>query len=124
MAKKKATVQQTAAKRVLDVLHRKEAYSESTAVGYEAFKNISYPTQVIAYTIANLMENGVVKRTQDERFYFDEQNWNQLKKKVNVGYLVLFQKSLAFTDYEKRLLHVVFIRLLSNLFLFEKPFPK
>lgn len=81
MAKKKATVQQTAAKRVLDVLHRKEAYSESTAVGYEAFKNISYPTQVIAYTIANLMENGVVKRTQDERFYFDEQNWNQLKKK-------------------------------------------
>ena len=36
MAKKKATVQQTAAKRVLDVLHRKEAYSESTAVGYEA----------------------------------------------------------------------------------------
>ena len=48
MAKKKATVQQTAAKRVLDVLHRKEAYSESTAVGYEAFKNISYPTQVIA----------------------------------------------------------------------------
>ena len=89
MAKKKATVQLTAAKRVLDVLHRKEAYSESTAVGYEAFKNISYPTQVIAYTIANLMENGVVKRTQDERFYFDEQNWNQLKKKVNVGYLVL-----------------------------------
>lgn len=89
MANKKTTVQQTAAKRVLDVLYRHNANSEATAVGYEAFKNISYPTQVIAYTIANLMENGVVKRTEDERFYFVEENWNKLKKKVNVGYLVL-----------------------------------
>ena len=63
--------------------------STLVAVSYTHLDVYKRQTQVIAYTIANLMENGVVKRTQDERFYFDEQNWNQLKKKVNVGYLVL-----------------------------------
>lgn len=89
MASKKTTVQQTAARRVMDILKRKQAFSPETAVGYDAFKNISYPAQVVAYTIANLMENGVVMRTGDERFYFVEENWKKLTKKVNSVYLLL-----------------------------------
>ena len=86
MSKKKTkSIQQTAVQKVLEILHAKKAYSEKTAVGYDAFKNMTYPTQVIAYTLANLMENEVVKRTEDERFYFVEENWNKLKKKISLS---------------------------------------
>lgn len=89
MAKNKATVQQTAARRIMDTLKRRQAFSPDTAVGYDAFKNIPYPTQVIAYTIANLMENGVVQRTGDERFYFVDENWKKLSRKVSSVYIAL-----------------------------------
>lgn len=91
MAKKNKapTVQQTAARKVMDILKRNYALTPDTAVGYEAFKNLPFPTQVIAYTLANLMENGVVQRTDDERYYFNEVNWNKMVKKVNFAYVGL-----------------------------------
>lgn len=91
MAKKNKTptVQQTAARKVMDILKKNYALTPDTAIGYEAFKNVPFPTQVIAYTIANLMENGVVMRTDDERYYFVEENWNKMVKKVNFAYVGL-----------------------------------
>ena len=44
------------------------------------------PTQIIAYTIANLMDNGVVKRTDDEKYYFDQKAWDKVVRKVNFAY--------------------------------------
>ena len=53
-------------------------------------KNIKLTTQVLAYTIANLMQEKVVIRTEDDRYYFSEVNWARLERKVLGSYSFLF----------------------------------
>lgn len=89
MANKKKTPGQTAARMVMDVLKKNYAFSADTAVGYDAFKNLRLETSVIAYTIANLMESDVIMKTGDERYYFVEENWKKVVKKVNFAYVIL-----------------------------------
>ena len=64
MATKKNTAGQTSARMVMDVLKKNNAYTADSAVGYDAFKNLRLSTAVIAYTIANLMETGIIMRTE------------------------------------------------------------
>ena len=78
MAKKKTTTGQTSARMVMDVLKKHYAFTPDTAVGYDAFKNLRLSTSVIAYTIANLMETDVIMKTDDDRYYFVEKNWNKV----------------------------------------------
>lgn len=86
---KKNTAGQTSARMVMDVLKKHHAFSPNTAVGYDAFKNLPLSTMVIAYTIANLMESDVVMKTGDDRYYFVEENWKKMVRKVRVGYGVM-----------------------------------
>ena len=86
MAKKKTTTGQTSARMVMDVLKKHYAFTPDTAVGYDAFKNLRLSTSVIAYTIANLMETDVIMKTDDDRYYFVEKNWNKVVHKVNFAY--------------------------------------
>ena len=89
MAKKKTTTGQTSARMVMDVLKKHYAFTPDTAVGYDAFKNLRLSTSVIAYTIANLMETDVIMKTDDDRYYFVEKNWNKVVHKVNFAYVIL-----------------------------------
>ena len=86
MAKKGKTTQQTAARKVIDILKKNYAFSPDTAIGYDKIGKIPMPTQIIAYTIANLMDNGVVKRTDDEKYYFDQKALDKVVRKVNFAY--------------------------------------
>ncbi|MFQ7551952.1 MAG: hypothetical protein ACLRMZ_18690 [Blautia marasmi] len=89
MATKKNTAGQTSARMVMDVLKKNNAYTADSAVGYDAFKNLRLSTAVIAYTIANLMETGIIMRTEEDRYYFEEKNWNKVVHKVNFAYVIL-----------------------------------
>lgn len=72
------------------VSEEKGALDEEHAVGYDQLKNIKLTTQVLAYTIANLMQEKVVIRTDDDRYYFSEVNWARLERKVLGSYSFLF----------------------------------
>lgn len=89
MAKKKINNQKTAARMVLDVLKKHEALDAETAIDIEYFKNLKLTSAVIAYTIGNLINDNVVVKTGDDRYYFNEDGWKKLEKKVNRGYVIL-----------------------------------
>ncbi len=76
----------TAASIVLQTLKNKGAYNEATSVGYEVFKNVKLSTTTLSYTIANLVEEGVVTMTDDERFYYNEAGYKALETKFFRGY--------------------------------------
>ena len=63
---KRVSGRQTAGQAVIQFLKQKGALDEEHAVGYDQLKNIKLTTQVLAYTIANLMQEKVVIRTDDE----------------------------------------------------------
>ena len=86
---KKNTAGQSSARMVMNVLIKHQAYTQDTAVGYDAFKNLPLSTMIIAYTIANLMESEVIIKTGDDRYYFVEENWKKVTQKVKRGYTLL-----------------------------------
>ena len=49
-----------------------------------------YATSTISYTISNLMEEGVVGKTDDERFYYDDLGFKALETKFVRGYSMIF----------------------------------
>ncbi len=87
---KRVSGRQTAGQAVIQFLKRNGAVDEEHAVGYDQLKNIKLTTQVLAYTIANLMQEKVVIRTDDDRYYFSEVNWAKLERKVLGSYSFLF----------------------------------
>lgn len=89
-AEDKVSGQQTAATAVINALKRAKAMDEQSAVGYDALKDIKLTTPVLAYTLANLLKENVIYRTEDERYYFSKEGWKKLERKVYVGYGILF----------------------------------
>ncbi len=87
---KRVSGRQTAGQAVIQYLRRAGAVDEEHAIGYDQLKNIKLTTQVLAYTIANMMEEKVVVRTDDERYYFSEAAWAKLERKVLGSYSFLF----------------------------------
>lgn len=77
------------AKIVIDVFLRSGAVSKEKAIPIEEFKDVKMTSAVISYTIGNLMQDGIVQKTEDNRFYFVEAAWNKRKKKVNRAYWIL-----------------------------------
>ena len=63
--------------------------SPEKAIPIEEFKDVKLSTSVISYTIANFMEDEVVYKTGDDRYYFSQENWKKLEKKVTRGYWVM-----------------------------------
>lgn len=96
MAKKGNTnVRKTAARIVMDVFIRKQAVDPESAIEINEFKDVKLSTSVISYTIANFMEENIVCKTGDDRYYFVESKWKELEKKVNRGYWIFAFTPLA-----------------------------
>lgn len=89
MAKKNVNNRKTAARMVMDVMLKQDACSPEHAIPVESFKDLKLTTAVIGYTIGNLINDDVVIKTGDDRYYFNEIGWKKLQKKVNRGYLIL-----------------------------------
>ncbi|MBQ9328492.1 MAG: hypothetical protein IJ225_08165 [Solobacterium sp.] len=87
---KRVSGRQTAGQAVIKFLKKVGAVDEEHAVGYDQLKNIKLTTQVLAYTIANLMQENVVVRTEDEKYYFNEVGWAKLERKVLGSYSFLY----------------------------------
>lgn len=80
----------TAASMVMDTLKKRGAVDEKSAVDVSVFKNLPYATSTISYTISNLIEEGVVGKTNDERFYYDDLGFKALETKFVRGYSMIF----------------------------------
>ena len=89
-SRKRVSGRQTAGQAVIQYLKKTGATDAEHAAGYDSLKNIKLSTQVLAYTIANLMEENVVVRTEDDRYYFNEAGWAKLERKVLGSYSFLF----------------------------------
>ena len=83
-------VMATAASMVMDTLKKRGAIDEKSAVDVSVFKNLPYATSTISYTISNLIEEGVVGKTNDERFYYDDLGFKALETKFVRGYSMIF----------------------------------
>lgn len=89
MAKRDNNVRKTAARIIMDTFIKRKAASPEKAIPIEEFKDVKLSTSVISYTIANFMEDEVVYKTGDDRYYFSQENWKKLEKKVTRGYWVM-----------------------------------
>lgn len=85
----KNSAQMTTAGSVIGVLQKHHAYSEKTAIDISKFKDLEITSDVIAYTIANLMQDDVIIKTSDNKYYFSEENYQVLKSNVNKAYRLL-----------------------------------
>ena len=89
MAKRDNNVRKTAARIIMDTFIKRKATSPEKAIPIEEFKDVKLSTSVISYTIANFMEDEVLYKTGDDRYYFSQENWKKLEKKVTRGYWVM-----------------------------------
>lgn len=89
MATNRNSTKKTMAKIVMDVFMKNNATSPETAIPIAAFKDVKLTSSVISYTIANFMQDDVVVKTGDDRYYFDEEAWAKLSKKVMRGYWLM-----------------------------------
>lgn len=86
----KTNGRRTSGQAVMNALKKAGAVDEKTAVGYDVLQKVRLTTPVLAYTIANLMEENVVVQTEDERYYFNQRGWAKLEWKVLSNYAFLF----------------------------------
>lgn len=96
MAKKKKTsvrkvnnAKISATQMVIDVMKRRQAFDEESAIDVQQFKNVKLSSDIIGYTMGNLISEGVVHATEDKRYYYDAKNYHKLEKKVTKGFTVL-----------------------------------
>lgn len=80
----------TAASMVMDTLKKKNALNAETAVDVSVFKSLPFTSSTISYTISNLIEEGVVGKTEDDRFYYDDLGFKALETKFVRGYSMIF----------------------------------
>lgn len=83
---KKPSGEATAAKLVLNVFRKNHATSPKKAIPISDFKDVKLSTPTISFTIANFINQEVVHKTEDERYWFDEQKWQKMEKEVVRGY--------------------------------------
>ena len=81
-------VKATAASMVIQTLKNKGAVNEATAVSYDAFKGVKLSNSTLSYTIANLVDEGVLVMVDQDRFYYSEAGYKALEKKFMRGYSV------------------------------------
>ena len=88
--KRKRGAKATAASMLMHTIKYRVAAEETSAVDVILFINLPYATSTISYTISNLMEEGVVGKTNDERFYYDDLGFKALETKFVRGYSMIF----------------------------------
>lgn len=89
MATKRANPRKTAGRLIIDTLKSNKAFNESTAQPVTVFKDLPLSTTLIAYTIANLMQDNIIIQTHDEKYYFSQENWRKFESKFNRIYWIL-----------------------------------
>lgn len=89
MASKRANPRKTAGRLIIDQLQREKALDETSAKPVTIFKDLPLSTTLIAYSIANLMEDNIVIQTSDEKYYYSEENWKKFASKFNRVYWML-----------------------------------
>lgn len=87
MSRKRTTgAKATGASMVLEVLKKRDATCEERAVPISVFKDLSLTTASLSYTIANLVEQGIVVQTENNKYYYSEVGYRTLEKKLFRGY--------------------------------------
>lgn len=84
--KRKAGPRATAASMVLETLKKRKAFDSKSAIPVSAFKDLPLATKTLVYTIANLVEEGVVVQTDGDLYYYDELGFKALEVKFVKGY--------------------------------------
>ena len=82
----KKTVQQSAGRLVIEVFRYHRANYKNHAISIEKFKDVPLSSDMIGYTFGNLIQEGVVVKTEDDRFYFNQDAWKRIERKVNRVY--------------------------------------
>lgn len=88
--KRKKGAKATAASMVIETLKKRNALNENMAVPIDAFKDLKLTTSTLGYTIANLVEEGVVVMTEDQKYYYDDLGFKTLEHKFVRGYAMIF----------------------------------
>ena len=88
---KKRNSGRTASEAVINVFRKHKAYSQKRAVKIDAFKDLPLSTSTISYTMANLIDQGVIMQSEDQKeYWFNEARWNELSKEVVRDYQMIF----------------------------------
>ena len=88
---KKRNSGRTASEAVINVFRKHKAYSQKRAVKIDAFKDLPLSTSTISYTMANLIDQGVIMQSEDKKdYWFNEARWNELSKEVVRDYQLVF----------------------------------
>ncbi|PKM68433.1 MAG: hypothetical protein CVU94_05350 [Firmicutes bacterium HGW-Firmicutes-19] len=95
--KKRVNPRKTAGRLVIDTFKNANAFSEKTAQPVEICKDLPLSSTVIAYTITNMMEDDIFIKTEDNRFYFSQENWAKFEKRFNRIYWILLGIPIALT---------------------------
>lgn len=87
MSRKRSTgAKATGASMVLEVLRKRDATCPERAVDIKVFKDLTLATVTLSYTIANLVEQGIVVQTEDGKYYYSAEGYKKLEKKLFRGY--------------------------------------
>lgn len=95
--KKRVNPRKTAGRLVIDTFKSARAFDEKSAQPAEICKDLPLSSTVIAYTITNMMEDDILIRTDDNRFYFSQENWTKFEKRFNRVYWILLGIPIALT---------------------------
>ena len=95
--KKRVNPRKTAGRLVIDTFKNAKAFSEKTAQPAEICKDLPLSSSVIAYTITNMMEDDIFIKTEDNRFYFSQKNWDKFEKRFNRIYWILLGIPIGLT---------------------------
>ncbi|MBB5183422.1 hypothetical protein [Catenisphaera adipataccumulans] len=87
--KKKKSGEATATRLIVDVFKDHHANNAKRAIPIAAFKDLKLSNTTISYTMANLISQEVVIQTNDQRYWFNEEKWNELSKGVLRGYMMI-----------------------------------
>ena len=79
----------TAGRLVIDMFKEYKAFSPKTAQPAEICKDLPLSSNVIAYTITNMLKDGILVNTEDNKFYFSQKNWDIFQKKFNRVYWLI-----------------------------------
>lgn len=105
----KVNPRKTAGRLVLDTFKEARAFGPKSAKPAEICKDLPLSSNTIAYTITNMMVDGILIQTEDGRFYYSEQNWQKFQRKFNRIYwlIILIPIVMAVLFYALKISHII-----------------
>ena len=79
----------------MDGFEKKGALRASKAIDVSALKDLPLATPTISYTIANLVKQGVIIQTEDNKYYYSKEGYQKLEKSFLRGYTLIFVIPIA-----------------------------